>query len=94
MLDQILSKRKFTYIGYEIMKMNAINNATKLKVIFFLEDQIFNNIFILVSCNESFKKKYFKKLKKNIFCKGFLQKNKFSIKFQINFVRALGLPRQ
>ena len=47
MLDQILSKRKFTYIGYEIMKMNAINNATKLKVIFFLEDQIFNNIFYI-----------------------------------------------
>ena len=38
MLDWILSKRKFIYIGYEIMKMNAINNATKLKVIFFLED--------------------------------------------------------
>ena len=47
MLDQNLSKRKFTYIGYEIMKMNAINNATKLKVIFFLEDQIFNNIFYI-----------------------------------------------
>ena len=47
MLDQILSKRKFTYIGYEIMKMNAINNANKVKVIFFLEDQIFNNIFYI-----------------------------------------------
>ena len=42
MLDWILSKRKFKYIGYEIMKMNAINNATKLEVIFFLEDQMFN----------------------------------------------------
>ena len=38
LLDLILSKRKCIYIGYEIMKMNAINNATKLKVIFFLED--------------------------------------------------------
>ena len=87
MLDQILSKRKFTYIGYEIMKMNAINNATKLKVIFFLEDQIFNNIFYIQFHVMNL-------LKRNIFCRGFLQKNKFSIKFQINFVRALGLPRQ
>ena len=38
MLDLILSERKIIYTGYEIMKMNAINNATKLKVIFFLED--------------------------------------------------------
>ena len=38
MLGLILSERKFIHTGYEIMKMNAINNATKLKVIFFLED--------------------------------------------------------
>ena len=38
MLGFILSKRKFIYLGYKIMKMNAINNATKLKVIFFLEE--------------------------------------------------------
>ena len=47
MLGFTLSKRKFIYLGYEIMKMNAINNATKLKVIFFLEDQIFKNFFYI-----------------------------------------------
>ena len=35
-LDLILSKRKFMYINYEIMKMNSISNATELKVIFLL----------------------------------------------------------
>ena len=38
MLDFILSEKKIIYTGYEIMKMNAVNNATKLEVIFFLED--------------------------------------------------------
>ena len=47
MLGFTLSKRKFIYLGYEIMKMNAINNATKLKVIFFLEDYIFDKIFYI-----------------------------------------------
>ena len=40
MLGFILSKRKFIYLGYKIMKMNAINNATKLKVIFFLKNPL------------------------------------------------------
>jgi len=38
MLGLILNERKFIYTGYEIMKMNAISNVTKLEVIFFLED--------------------------------------------------------
>ena len=29
------------YIGYEIIELNAMSNATKLKVIFLLRDQIF-----------------------------------------------------
>ena len=33
-----LSETKFIYTDYEIMNMNSINNATKLEVIFFLED--------------------------------------------------------
>ena len=47
MIGFILSKRKFIYIGYEIMKMKVINNATKLKAIFVLEDWIFEIIFYI-----------------------------------------------
>ena len=43
----ILNERKFIYTGYEIMKMNAISNVTKLEVIFFLEDQMFNKSFYI-----------------------------------------------
>ena len=47
MLGLILNERKFIYTGYEIMKMNAISNVTKLEVIFFLEDQMFNKSFYI-----------------------------------------------
>ena len=41
LLDLIVSKRKCTFIGYEIMNVNVISNATKLKVIILLRDKIF-----------------------------------------------------
>ena len=47
MLGLILNERKFIYTGYEIIKMNAISNGTKLEVIFFLEDQMFNKSFYI-----------------------------------------------
>ena len=47
MLGLILNERKFIYTGYEIMKMNAISNVTKLEVIVFLEDYMFNKSFYI-----------------------------------------------
>ena len=83
------------YIGYEIMKMNAISNATKLKVIFLLRDQIFLVIFYISFYVINLLKNILKKNEKNnIFCKGFFEKKLFSIKFQINFVQTIAPPRQ
>ena len=97
-LDWILSKRKFIYIGYEIMKMKVINNATKLKAIFVLEDCIFEIIFYISFHLINLLKEIFQKIEKKIFSvKDFYRKIIFLsnfLKFQMNFVEALGLPRR
>ena len=83
------------YIAYKIIEINAVSNTTKLKVIFHRRDQmLLVIIFHFITFNKSFKRNIEKKGKKVHFVKDFLEKINFSIKFQMNFVRALGLPRQ
>ena len=98
LLGLILSKRKFIYIGYEIMKMKVINNATKLKAIFVLEDWIFEIIFYISFHLINLLKRNISKNWKKIFSvKDFYRKIFFLsnfLKFQMNFVEALGLPRR
>ena len=55
---------------------------------------IFSNLLHFILCNKSLKKILKKNEKKNIFCKGFFEKKKNSIKFQMNFVQTIAPPRQ
>ena len=52
------------------------------------------NILQFISNNKSFKKILKENEKENSFCKGFFRKNKFSTKFQMNFVQRIAPPRQ
>ena len=55
---------------------------------------IFSNLLHFISYYNIFKKILKENEEKNIFCKGFFRKNKFSIKFQMNCVQRIAPPRQ
>ena len=83
MLGLILNERKFIYTGYEIMKMNAISNVTKLEVIFFLEDQMFNKSFYIQFHVMNLLKRNMSKNKNKIFSvKDFYRKINFLSNFK------------